>query len=354
MKRSFFGMRKRGFKPTGGFGKRILCAILVLFSFVVGAQQSVAAKPVTARQSRILMGTQVDVLVRAENRAHGDMALEACFTKMERLQAKFNVYDKKSAISVINASAETSWVDLDEDLYAVFEKALDIAEASGGAFDVTVRPLIEVWGKARKEKTVPAEEEIRSALIIVGYKNLSLDRGNKRIRYRKPGMSVDLGGIAKGYVLDVGIDVLRKEGIKEALLNAGGDILTLGGKRDGPWEIGIQDPRKKGGLLGKLDVRDKAVMTSGDYERFYMHEGVRYHHILDPHTGYPARGLRSVTVVGEDGAVTDALATAVFVLGLKKGLRLIESRPGMAGAIIDDQGGRHVTPGLDGKIQWFE
>ena len=191
-------------------------------------------------------------------------------------------------------------------------------------------------------------------MIIVGYKNLSLDRGNKRIRYRKPGMSVDLGGIAKGYVLDVGIDVLRKEGIKEALLNAGGDILTLGGKRDGPWEIGIQDPRKKGGLLGKLDVRDKAVMTSGDYERFYMHEGVRYHHILDPHTGYPARGLRSVTVVGEDGAVTDALATAVFVLGLKKGLRLIESRPGMEGAIIDDQGGRHVTPGLDGKIQWFE
>ena len=350
--KSVFRMRKYGFKPSRVFEKRVLIAFLVLFSFVSVSLQ--AAPPVAVMQSRLLMGTQVDVLVRAENRAHGDIAVEACFKTMESLQTKFNVYDPKSEISVVNASAGTSWAVLDEDLFVVFAKALEISEDSDGAFDVTVRPLINLWSKARKAKSVPKEGEIRAALKLVGYKKLNFDRKKKRIRYEKPGMAVDLGGIAKGYVLAAGIDTLRKEGIKEALLNGGGDILTLGGKGDGPWKIGIQDPRNKGGVLGKLDVRDKAVMTSGDYERFYMYEGVRYHHILDPDTGYPARGLMSVTVVGEDGASADALATAVFVLGLEKGLRLIESRPGIEGAIIDEKGGRHVTSGLDGKIQWFE
>jgi thiamine biosynthesis lipoprotein len=337
---------------------KALLAALAVLAFIAGSGPS---RPVHAngkprlerlQETRFLMGTQVDVIVLAESRARGLRGLQACFEAMERVESLMSDYDPDSPLSLLNRTAHERWVTPPEEVFGLIRRSLEIGRASDGAFDITVKPLLDIWRKARAESKPPDPSQVRAALDRVGYSLVELDVAGKRVHFQKPGMAVDLGGIAKGYALDKAAEALLAAKIDHALINAGGDVLTVGGKGEKGWLIGIKDPRERNALLATLRVRGVAVVTSGDYERFFMYKGTRYHHILDPRTGYPAVGCRSVSVVGRQAALADALATAAFVMGPEKGLAFLEGWPGMEGLVVDDRGGKRVTSGLAGELVW--
>jgi thiamine biosynthesis lipoprotein len=220
-----------------------------------------------------------------------------------------------------------------------------LSAATDGAFDMTIAPLLDLWGFTG-EPRLPAPEEVASLLSLVCSACVVIDEENRTVYYTDPDLAVDLGGIAKGYAVDEAADVLKSLGIEGGVINAGGDMAVIGKKGDLPWRIGIQHPRDSQELIAVLDVVDRSVVTSGDYERFFFLDDVRYHHILDPHTGYPAREAMSVTVVAGNTALADALATAYFVMGPKRALEAAEHTEGVDILIVDADGALFYTDGL--------
>ena len=219
-----------------------------------------------------------------------------------------------------------------------------IAHLSHGAFDLTLGQLKELWGINTDHPYVPTEGERHRAMIGIGMDALQVD--GRVVSKRDPALQVDLGGIAKGYAVDRAVALLRQAGITSAAVNAGGDISLIGDRQGQPWRIGIQHPRKPGDVLVTLPLVDRAVVTSGDYERFFEQDGIRYHHIFDPATGAPARLCQSVTVIAANAATADALATAAFVLGPEQGLRMLEAENGVEGLIVALDGRVAKTTGL--------
>ncbi|OGW23365.1 MAG: hypothetical protein A2077_06385, partial [Nitrospirae bacterium GWC2_46_6] len=238
---------------------------------------------------------------------------------------------------------------------AVIEKAIHASEKTDGAFDVTIGPEIALWDFHNKAK--PDNKEIRQRLQLVNYRDLILDKNSRSAYLKKSGMLIDLGAIAKGYAADKAVELMKKNGIKSGLVAIAGDIKAFGLKPDGePWKIGIKNPRQKtesDEIMATLELTDMAISTSGDYERYFIAEGRRYHHILNPKTGYPADGCRSVSVIAKEGAVADPFSTGIFILGAEKGLKLLEEM-GIDGIIVDKDGKIHTTSGLRGKIELKE
>jgi thiamine biosynthesis lipoprotein len=186
----------------------------------------------------------------------------------------------------------------------------------------------------------------------VGWDKVKLDPAAGMILLSESGMALDLGGIAKGYALDRASEVIKKLGISSALVNLGGDILAVGQRSPGkPWRVGVQDPRNETGMVAVASLKDRVIVTSGDYQRFFINNGNRYHHILDPHTGYPAPGLQSATLVAPNGSTAEPLAVAVFVMGVERGLKYIESVPGVYGFLIDQEGKVHMSAGADSVFE---
>jgi thiamine biosynthesis lipoprotein len=290
-----------------------------------------------------MMGTIVEVTLVGPGDSSKKMA-EAVFDELKRVES-LTSFHTESALSRLNNAAGTGPVRADTGLLAIMAEALRIAGQTNGAFDPTVGPLTRIWNfSGPGEPKLPAQAEIASALGKTGWKKVKVDAETGSITLPEPGMSLDLGGIAKGYALDRVREVLQRSGACAALVNAGGDILVVGEKEPGkPWRIGVQDPRNNRGMVAVASLKDKIIVTSGDYQRFFIKNGRRYHHILDPQTGYPTEGLRSVTIVASEGITADAIATAIFPLGLEEGLRYIESIPGVAGLLIDSGGRLHFS-----------
>jgi thiamine biosynthesis lipoprotein len=270
----------------------------------------------------------------------------------------FDRYDPESELYRLNREAARGPVVVSEDLWRVITTGVEIYRECGGAFDITVGPLVDLWdvlGRGARGDPPPGEEEIADALSLVGTNLLELDEAGRTVRFLKPGMSLDVGGLAKGYALDRAAEVLRSRGIQSGYISMISTDLTLGekpGSAGGPlWRIGILDPRGEDYLATLLLSGGTYVSTSGDYQRFFEYEGIRYHHILDPRTGYPARGAISVTVVGgEEGARSDALSTAVFVMGYPEGLSWAESH-GLDCLLVDSSGRVHSTKGMEGYLE---
>ncbi len=263
------------------------------------------------------MGTRIRVVVASEKVNPRSLA-KLALSEFKRLGAKFDPYDPRSVLYKINHS--NTWVRVDEETFAVVEAAVRYARITDGAFDPTLGRLVELWGFSDLEKsrpsTVPSDEEISEALKHTGYENVELDREKMAIRL-KNGVWLDLGGIVKGYALDRAFNILKNvDGNATGFIDAGGDIRIIGPKYGKlPWTIGIRDPLgPPSKAIDYVYLREGAIATSGDYERFFVKDGVRYHHILDPKTGYPARGSHSVTVISKDAVVADVLATAGFVM----------------------------------------
>lgn len=316
------------------------------------------------------MGTVARIVAEGPG---AEAAVAGALEELDRLSLLFDRFRPYGDVWALNA-AGGEWVEVTPEVLELIEEAVRLAELSGGAFDPTIAPVIDLWGfvevgaqpeedghehsrapgsaPTRMAGTEPPDpQELETVLKRVGYRRIEVDPDRGRARVGT-GQTIDLGAIAKGYGVDRAAQLLKERGIVRGLVDLGGDIYALGTRADGsPWRLGIRHPRQDGALLGILRVSDAAVATSGDYERYFEHEGVRYSHIVDPRTGWPARELVSVTVVAPSGVWADALATAVFVLGKEEGLALLESLPGVEGIVVDAGLQVAMTSGLEGKLE---
>jgi thiamine biosynthesis lipoprotein len=257
---------------------------------------------------------------------------------VERL---LSFYDQGSDVARLNQSAGTGPVSISPETLNLLDLAMDWSERTGGLFDVTVGPLSALWKEAALGGAVPRPAEVESARSLLGGPKLRLDAARQTAELMSPGAAVDLGGIGKGYAARRARQVYESRGVRSALASLGGHILAVGGRPDGgPWSVGIRHPRLEGACVGAVAIRDASVSTSGDDQQSVVHDGVRYHHIVDPQTGFPARsGLASVTVVAADPVEADVLSTAVFVAGAAAALGLL-ALAGKAGALLVDDGGQ--------------
>ncbi|MFN3740223.1 MAG: FAD:protein FMN transferase [Thermodesulfovibrionales bacterium] len=294
------------------------------------------------------MDTIVTITVVNDSKVAADRAIEHAFNELKRLEKSFNFYSEESELSMINRNAGLRPVKVSEDMMDILKKAIYVSELSGGAFDITTGPLTRLWDFHKKN--LPDRGRLKEALKLVGYKNIIINEKDSTVFFKKKGMLIDLGGIAKGYGADRAIEILKAEGMKAALVAIAGDIRAYGVKNNGnPWMIGIKHPRAKGDddLIATLPLKDAAISTSGDYERFFIKNGKRYHHILNPLTGYPADSTGGVSVIGDAGYLTDSIATAVFLLGPEKGIDLLR-KLGLKGVFITEDGKRFLTGDIDG------
>lgn len=289
--------------------------------------------------------------------AHGaaaQSALESAEAELLRLIRLLSFYNDESEIGRLNRAAGSGTVSLSAEAFALLTQAKTLAEATGGAFDPTIGPLVRAWRTARASESVPGAAELASAVSLVNYGDIQIDAAFRSAGLRRSGQSVDLGGIAKGYIADCIAAIYHVVGIKSGFINAGGDVATVGSRPDGsPWRIGLQHPRKeRGSTFGVVPVSGQAVVTSGDYERYHEVQGVRYHHLLDARTGYPATsGLMSVTVIAERAADADALATAVFILGADAGIELIRRIGSLEAVLVAESGSVYISRSLRGRAR---
>ena len=317
----------------GKLGLGVVIALVVLFTLLAIQRQKI--QPL--KRSQMIMGTMVEITVMPPD----EQAIEAAFEEMKKVDTLMSTYKENSEVSILNREGENH---LSAETLQVIREAINFSEITGGAFDITCRPLINLWKKAKKEQVIPSPQEIKEALSLVGYEKIKILPEGDVVRFKQKGMQIDLGGIAKGYAVDRAIEALRKNGIRRALVNAGGDLYALGNGPGGEkWKVGIQDPREEGKLLGIIKVKDVGVATSGDYQRYFTIEGKRLSHIVNPKTGQTVQDVpMSVTVIAPHATTTDALATGVFVLGPQKGMELIESLPQVEGMIVSE-GMKRIT-----------
>ncbi len=295
------------------------------------------------RESRFIMGTSVDINVAQADPATAERAAKAAFAAMERVNLLMSNFRPESEISEITRQAGKREVRVSPETLEVIERAIDFGRLSEGAFDITVGPVFRLWNFT--DGTIPDEAARKEALKRVDYRKVKVDPAKSTVFLQGRGMEVDLGAIAKGYAVDLACAALLQNGAANYLVKAGGEIKAHGEKEAGqPWTIGIQHPRLASELLAKVKVRSAAVSTSGDYEKFFLRNGERYHHLLNPATGLPAREAQSVVILAERSMDADALSTTVFVLGPEKGLSLLKKMPEVHALIVNRRGSVLTTP----------
>ena len=290
------------------------------------------------------MGTAIRVELWADDALNGQAAIDAVMAEMHRIDRAMSPHKADSELSRINRSAASEPVRLSSEMFALIESALSFAARSGGAFDICYASVGHLYDY--RAGIAPSAERTAQAQRVIGWRGLQLDRAARTLRFAHPGMRIDLGGFAKGHAVDNAVALLRKRGIVHAHVAAGGDSRVLGDRRGRPWSIGVRHPRKAEQLVAVLPLIDTALSTSGDYERFFEADGVRHHHIIDPGTGRSPAALHSVTILAADGLTAEALSKAVFVLGIERGMGLVESMPGVDAIAVDAHGRLFHSTGL--------
>ncbi len=311
-------------------GSRLLAALLLMAGLAGPAQGA------WHQDTQAIMGTRVHAEIWHDDPEVAAGLLAAVMTEMRRIDATYSPYVESSDLSVLNRDAPRGWVKVSPEMYELLSRSRSVSELTGGAFDVTYASVGRYYDYRAGKR--PDDGQIREAVEAIDYRYVELDADGPRVRYSHPDVYVDLGGIAKGYAVDRSIALLRRAGVTQASVSAGGDAYILGDRRGEPWTVGVRDPRNEDAMAAVLPLVDTAVSTSGDYERFFVEDGVRYHHILDPATGRSAADAWSVTILGPDATFTDALSTSVFVLGPERGLALIDRLPGIDAIVIDADG----------------
>lgn len=320
------------------------CTILVSCLLVAGCWKSGDIE--IHKTSHLLMGTLVEISI-VDKRERAVKAARLALEEMKRIERLTSFHMQGSELKEMNARAGQGPVKVSKELFELIRFSVGLARNCSSSFDPSIGAVSALWGFSTGSPRPPEKRELEKAIENSGVDKINLDEDAHTLSLPQ-GLAVDLGAIAKGYALDRAESVLRQQGITSALINAGGDIIAIGGKGQGnEWKIGVQDPDKSRSILAVIPIRDRAVVTSGNYERFFEKDGVRYHHILNPKTGYPARGLKSVTVIANDGATADAMATAVFVLGVEKGMKLLNSRKDLHGMIVDNSNQTHISLNAD-------
>lgn len=332
-------------KKLTRFISLVLSTVIFLIGCGTSKTSSSTSEPLT-RQNFVL-GTIVSISLYDHQ---SEETLDAAFKKLSELENILSVNKTNTLIDEINAKAGIEPVKVDEATYNLIKKGIYYSQLTSGAFDVTVGPIVKLWNIGFPNARVPSQTEIDEKLPLVDYNFVTLDDSNQTVYLQKKGMLLDLGGIGKGYAADEVADLLRKAGVEHAIINLGGNIYALGDKPVGkPWGIGIQDPfNPRGATIGTLGVTNKSVVTSGIYERYLEAEdGTKYHHILNPDTGYPyTNEIAGVTIVSDSSTDGDALSTSTFALGIEEGLKFIEGLDGIDAIFITTDKKVYITSGI--------
>ncbi|MFQ5643000.1 MAG: FAD:protein FMN transferase [Thiogranum sp.] len=291
-----------------------------------------------------IMGTRITVELFHPDPAIARQGIAAVLEEMRRIDSGMSPYIASSELALLNAGAQRRAFGISDELFALIQRAQHFSRLTDGAFDITFASVGFLYDYRNRVK--PDGTRRQEAATLIDYRRLVLDRAGHTVTFSTPGMRVDLGGIAKGYAVDRSIRLLQELGIGQALVTAGGDSRMIGDRWGRPWTIGIRDPRDAGKMVAVIPLMDVAVSTSGDYQRYFEEDGVRYHHIIDPQSGDSARELRSVTVIGPDATTTDALSTSVFVLGTEAGLALINRLQDIDAILVDRYGRMHYSDEL--------
>lgn len=291
-----------------------------------------------------IMGTNIHVELWSDSSELAQQAMTAVMAEMERINQLMSPYIETSELAVLNQQAGLHPVQVSKELFDLIALSVELSVETQGAFDITFASVGYLYDYRQQQK--PSDEQVAALLEAINFRYITLDVGQTSIYFAHPKVKIDLGGIAKGHAVDNAITILQKLGIKHALITAGGDTRLLGDRLGKPWMVGIRDPRQANKQAVVLPLENIGLSTSGDYERYFEQDGVRYHHILSPKSGTSSHEVQSVSILGPRSTLNDALSTAVFVLGVQEGMDLLNRTPGYDGIILDNQRKLHYSKGL--------
>lgn len=325
--------------------KNLILSILIIFTFSLMVSCS-KKKSSPISRSEVLMGTVVKVTLYDSS---NEKILDEVFKKVKELESILSINTENTLIDEINESSGIKPVKVDDKTFDLISKGIEYSKLSNGLFDISIGPLVKLWSIGLPEAKVPSKEEIDNKISLIDFNNIELDETNKTVFLKNPGMSIDLGGIAKGFTADEISKILLDNNVKSALIDLGGNIYVLGTKISGDdWKIGIQDPfSERNEIIGSITASNKSIVTSGIYERFIEENGTRYHHILNPQTGYPYdNDLAGITIVSDKSTDGDALSTSVFAMDLKDGMEFVENQKNIEAIFITKDKKVYITSGL--------
>lgn len=317
--------------------KRLLLWVLVLVAPLAHAEWM-------ERVEDGIMGTRIVVELWATDKAQGNAAIEAVLAEMHRVDEAMSTYKPTSELSIVNARAAQEPVKISPELFDLLSTALEYSRITDGAFDITYASVGYMYDFRKHLR--PDEKQIAAALPGINYRHVELDRAKGSVHFARAGVRVDLGGIGKGHAVDRGIAVLQARGIEHALVTAGGDSRIIGDRFGKPWVVGIRHPDRKDEVIARIPLEDAAISTSGDYERYFDENGVRYHHIIDPKTGHSASKVRSATIIGPTATRTDGLSKTAFVLGSEKAIEIYNRLDDIDAVLVTPEGKVLYTKGL--------
>jgi len=298
------------------------------------------------KDTQAIMGTEIrmEFWLDDSKTTEGKLLLKKITNEMHRIDSLMSPFKKDSELSKINRLAATQHLTISDELFSLIKKSITISELSKGAFDITFASVGNLYDYRNKKK--PSNQQILEQLDKINFKHIHLNNEHKTIHYSRAGVIIDLGGIAKGHAVDKSIEILKRHGVEHGLVSAGGDTRIIGDHRGRPWITGIRNPRVQGKSAIVIPLSNIAISTSGDYERYFIEDGVRYHHIISPKTGRSISEVQSVSVIGPDSTTCDALSTSLFVMGTEKALKLINEIAQFDAIIIDSKGKLHFSDGL--------
>lgn len=321
----------------------LLIGIFLIFSLIGCTNSKDDSNPLS--KTEYFMGTVVTVTLY-DNKS--EKIIDKAFEEVKKIEQLVSINMEGTELDEVNNNAGIKPVKVSDDTYNIIKKGLEYSSLTHGSFDITIGPLVKLWSIGLPEAKVPTLDEIKGTLKYINYKDVEINDSEKTVFLKKPGMIIDLGGIAKGYTADVIAQTLKDEGVEKAIIDLGGNVYALGEKSENTlWRIGIQNPdQTRGEIVGSINVKDKSIVTSGIYERFIEQDGVKYHHILSPETGYPYDNeIAGVTIISDKSIDGDALSTSVFSMGITKGLEFINSLPDTEAIFITKDHKIYLTEG---------
>jgi len=334
--------------------KNVFIIIVCLFVFSLTAcstskYSTTTGKPIT--KSNFLLGTIIEISLYDNQ---DEAIIDKAFDRIKQIEAKMTINNAEtSEIIALNKASGISEVNISSDTFEVLERGKYYSELTDGRFDITVGSIVKLWNIGTDYAAVPAPDILDQKRRLIDYRKLQLDRSKLTAKLDQKNMQVDLGAIAKGYAADEVAKILKENGVQHAIINLGGNVLTLGGNlEDKPWKIGIQNPfNQRGEYLGIISVQDETIVTSGTYERYFEQDGKKYHHILDPMTGYPVENdIASVSIITKKSIDGDGNSTSVLLLGLDKGMKFIENQAGVDAIFVTYDKKIYVTSGIKDRF----
>ena len=323
--------------------KKAITLFFLSFVFVSFGQ-------ITHKRKLSMLGSPLEMTVVAKDTVDGNYYIDLAIAEVKRVENLISDWIPTTQISQVNQNAGIKAVKVDKEVYELVERAIKVSQITSGAFDISYASMDEIWKFDGSMKVMPTEEAIKKSVSKIGYKNIILDPKEQTIFLKNVGMKLGLGGIGQGYIADKVKELLFSKGCTSGIVNVSGDINAWGKQPDGkPWTVGIVNPLNKNKIFTTFPLENNAVETSGSYEKYVVFNGIRYSHIIDPRTGYPAQGVVSVSVFAKQTEIADALATGIFVLGVDVGLDLVNQLKGIECIIVDDKGKIHSSKGIDIK-----